>query len=263
MASIWRSLRSALGGPAPQQAFPGWKGVTAFHLWWAGSATEMPAVEVSAVLEVLEEPSVASTYFWALQAGFSGSNGAQHGAAHTGLQWYPRFSDNRAVNWGGYAQPPAGGVLPGSAPTLPGFADDVNTRAYPWRVGVPYRFRIRRGHTGWAATVTDLASGEETLLRELHAGGDVLTSAVVWAEVFARCDAPTTTVRWSAFEVVGARGEARRVDRVRLSLPITGDCPNTDVTVDDVGFLLRTGVQRGAIRNGDVLQAPTQPGPSW
>lgn len=245
-----------------------WKGVTGFHLWWAGPAVAVPVVAVRAVLEVLEAPAVAPTYFWALQASFTGTRGEAHGAAHTGLQSYARFPDGRAVNWGGYAEPPAGGVLAGSAPTLPGFADDPNTRAFAWRPGVPYRFTIARSADGWAATVAAPSAGTSSgtsagtssatplLLRVLHAGGERLTSPVVWAEVFAPCGSPPTTVRWSAFATLGADGIERTVDRVQVSLPADGNCPDTDVVADDVGILLRTGVSRGSVRHGDLLTVP-------
>lgn len=248
----WRARRRP---PSRPPSFPGWKGVSGFHCWWVVPPGR-PLVEVSAELEVLQAPAVDPTWFWALQASFVDLDGRSHGAAHTGLQWYGRFADHRAVNWGGYASPPAGGVLAGTPPTLPGFADDPNTRAYPWQEGVRYRFCIRRGRQGWAATVTDVAAGAETVLRELSAGGTHLAAPVVWAEVFAPCDAPPTAARWSAFTVVGDDGVARAVDRVRVSLPDQGDCPNTDVVVDEVGVQFRTGVAVRTARHGDVLAVP-------
>jgi hypothetical protein len=263
----WRSLAGGArsggagdgGGPdgsseiGPGYRYARWKGVTAFHLWWQGLAGER-LVEVAATLEILEEPQVRHTYFWALQATFADAR-RSHGAAHLGPQWYPRFADSRAMNWGGYASPPNQAVLAGTPPALPGFDDDPNTRGYPWRAGVRYRLRIRRGGHGWAGEVTDTSTGETVVLRELLAGGDHLRDVVVWAEVFAPCESPPTVVRWSDFAARTADGRTVRPDRVSLSLPAEGNCPNTDVVVDAVGIRQLTGAVRRC-RAGDVLAVP-------
>jgi hypothetical protein len=231
----------------------GWKGVSSWHLWW-DVPTRDQVVAVSAVLEVLEPPADDQLWFWALQASFTDGSGRAHGAAHLGLQWHPQAPDHRAANWGGYASPPAGGELDGTAPSLAGFSANVNTRSYPWQAATPYELRVERGDLGWAGAIT--APGEEpVVLRELLAGGDRLASPVVWAEVFAPCDAPSTTVRWSACTVTTADGAAHPVDGVRVSLPGGGNCPNTDVDVDDVGALQRFGVDRRHY-DGDRLRLP-------
>jgi hypothetical protein len=246
------------GGSGSVEVGPGyryarWKGVTAFHLWWQGLGRER-LVEVAATLEILEEPRVRHTYFWALQATFADDR-RSHGAAHLGPQWYPRFADSRAMNWGGYASPPDQAVLAGTPPALPGFADDPNTRGYPWRAGVPYRLRIRRGERGWAGEVTDTSTGARVVLRELLAGGDHLRDVVMWAEVFAPCESPPTLVRWSDLAGLTADGRTVRPDRVSVSLPAEGNCPNTDVVVDGVGICQLTGAVRRS-RAGDVLAVP-------
>jgi hypothetical protein len=262
---VWERLRRLVGtegtddGADPPGAgtpFPKWKGVSAFHLWWQGLEGEDLA-EVAVGFEVLQEPATDRTYFWALQATFADGR-RSYGAAHLGIQWYPRFRDGRAANWGGYAAPPDQGVFDGTPPALPGFADDPNTRAYAWRPGVVYEFRIRRGVQGWAGEVADTTTGERVVLRELLAGGDRLRDVVVWAEVFAPCEAPTTEVRWIEPRAVTLAGAERRPARVRLSLPGDGNCPNSDVVVDDVGIRQLTGVVRQA-RDGDVLAVPGTP----
>jgi hypothetical protein len=239
--------------PGPGSRYARWKGVSAFHLWWHGLEDE-DLVEVSVRFEVLREPATDRTYFWALQATFADAR-RSYGAAHLGLQWYPRFGDCRAVNWGGYASPPDQGVFDGTPPALPGFADDPNTRAYPWRPGVVYEFRIRRGERGWAGEVADTTTGERVVLRELLAGGDRLRDVVVWAEVFAPCEAPTTDVRWTDFAAVTRDGRTVRPARLRLSLPGDGNCPNSDVVVDEVGIRQLTGVVRHC-RDGDEHPTP-------
>lgn len=243
--SWWQRLTSR---PAPVREG------AAFHLWWLGLDPKVAVVEARATLEVRVLPQVERTYFWALQASFAERSGRTFGGAHTGLQWYARHPRSRAINWGGYASPPAGGVLAGTEPALPGFADDPNTRTYAWEPGRRYTFRIDRGVTGWRSSVSE-EGGPWLALRELHAGGDRLTGFVVWSEVFARCDAPTTEVRWSDLVSVGADGLERRPDAVRCTFPNGRNCDNTDSVADDDGILQRTSVPRTA-HDGMVVPMP-------
>ena len=92
-------------------------------------------------------------------------------------------------------------------------------------------------------------------IRDLYAGGDRLGGFVVWAEVFAACDDPSTTVRWSGFEATDTSGAVHRPNSVRLSFPSGGDCPNTEVVADSVGLLQLTNAERTA-RPGSVLPVP-------
>jgi len=215
-------------------------GVSSWHLWWTGLPTAGVA-EAAVTLEVTEPPRVDRLYFWALQATFADGTGRHHGAAHLGLQWNPRHPGARAVNWGGYAQPPAGGILAGTPSALPSTPDDPNTRDYPWVPGRAYRLRIARGGQGWAGVVTDLADGRTTVVRELLAGGDRLRHVVVWSELFCRCDHPPVEVRWSGFEAVGLDGAPHRPDGLRVSFPpaSAGDCRSTDVLVEADGRAVR------------------------
>ena len=73
---------------------------------------------------------------------------------------------------------------------LPGSPDDLNTRAYPWEPFPRIGFASIESPVGWRSEVTDVASGETTVIRDLYAGGDCLRSPVVWSEVFARCARP-------------------------------------------------------------------------
>jgi len=168
-------------------------GASSMHLWWHPS----PTVERAAVdLEVVVPPAVDHLYFWALQASFTDGSGRRYGGAHLGLQWHPAHPGRTAVNWGGYA--PAGGELDGSVSPFPSATGNPNTRDLPWEPGRPYRLAVRRDADGWVGTV----DGVE--VRTLHAGGDRLAGLVVWSEVFARCDDPSVTVRWSGFDPVPA-----------------------------------------------------------
>jgi hypothetical protein len=234
-----------------------WRGCSAFHAWW-GPPPGVPVVALRATLEILEPPRSPQLYFWALQASFATDN-RRHGGAHAGLQWYPaKAPGGTALNWGGYADPPAGGELAGSGPLSPRLAPlpgEVNTFGYPWRPEVPYTFEIRWTPDGWLASVTDGSTGVCDVIRTLAAPGERLTDPVVWAEVFAPCEAPRTAVRWSGFSAVGADGSLHRPEWARLTFSETGDCPNSDIAVDEVGVVLATGVHRRR-RTADVVRLP-------
>ena len=45
--------------------------------------------------------------------------------------------------------------------------------------------------------MTSLATDDTTEVRRLRAEGEGLTLAMVWSEVFARCDAPPAVAVWS------------------------------------------------------------------
>lgn len=245
-------------GPRTTGLPPSPNGASSFHLTWTPAPDEA-LVEVAAVLEVLVPPAVDRLYFWALQVGFR-AGGADRGAAHVGLQWNARHAGGRAVNWGGYA--PGGGLLGGTASELASTPDDPNTRDYPWRPGRPYRLRVspspgRPGH--WQGEVTDLATGAASVVRHLDAGGDRLAGPVVWSEVFARCDDPSVSVRWSAFEGRTATGGrvAPRGLSVNYQAHRAGGCDNTTVVVDGAGVVQTTNAVRvvpagAVVTPGDV-----------
>lgn len=226
-------------------------GASSWHLWWVLAPDHPPLVEVAATLTVVEPPTVERLYFWALQASFAG-DGTCGGAAHLGLQWNPRHPGCRAVNWGGYAAThDVTSILEGSPSPLPSTPDDPNTRDHPWQPGRPYRLRIFRGEQGWAGEIVDLAGGDEVVVRELYAGGDHLEAPVVWAEVFCRCDHPSTAVAWSDLRAVAGDGTEVAVRAVRTSFPSQGDCANTTVEVEDGRLMQRSGVVRTV--RADVL----------
>lgn len=246
-----RSLAAMAGGGGPRVAGPprSPNGASSFHLAWempppARAAQSARLVEVSAVLEIVVPPEVPALYFWALQVDFFDGHRSR-GGAHTGLQWNRRYPGGTAVNWGGYAaQEDGGAILPGSGSALPGFPDDPHTLAYPWEPGRPYRLRIFRSPDrpgAWRAEVTDMVSGDASVIRDLFGDGDRLARPVVWSEVFADCDAPSVTVRWSDLETVSETGERLRPDRVRVNYQSAGEggCTNTTVSVDEAGGVLQ------------------------
>ena len=227
-------------------------GASSFHLWWTPASP--PLRSAHAVLEVRSAPRVARLYFWALQVTFA--DGAAHrGGAHTGLQWNPRYPGSTAVNWGGYGA--GGGLLDGTESPLPAVTGDRNTRDYPWEPGRPYRFEVSPADRPgwWRATVTDLASGRASVIRDLAGSGTSLVSPVVWSEVFARCDDPSVEVRWSDLGGTAVDGTPWRPTAVRVSYQAVGagGCSNTDVARDGDGLLQRTSVDR-TVPDGSILR---------
>lgn len=231
---------------------------SSFHLWWefAEGARSAPLVEVSAVCEVLVAPTVDALYFWALQVGFHDGT-RDTGAAHTGLQWHSRRK--RAVNWGGYrAGVDGGGELAGTISSLTRLDENGNTVAYWWEPQRPYRFRVLRADDGWRSVVTDLVSGESTVIRALHAPGQHLVRPVVWSEVFAGCDAPSVTVRWTGLEARTAEGDVVRPTGVSVTYQdqAAAGCENTDVGLDDLGVVQTTNTAR-RVKAATLLAYPT------
>jgi hypothetical protein len=214
---------------------PSGNGASSFHLGWRLPAGAGHLVSASATLEVLTPPVVEHLYFWALQVAFPGA-----GAAHLGLQWNHRHPGFGAVNWGGYAAD--GSLLAGTESPLPSTPDDPNTRDYPWQPGRPYKLGVHRTEEGaWRGEATDLAAGDATTVRDLGAAAPHLGDPMVWSEVFARCDDPAVTVRWSEFEVVTDGGEpfAPSALVVNYQSHVEGGCANTTSVLDDRGGVLQ------------------------
>lgn len=255
LRALWASSRRTSGEPKSAN------GASSFHLVW--EVPQVPLSEVAATLEVLDPPAVNRLYFWALQVSFATERRLQ-GGAHLGLQWNPRFPQDTCVNWGGYEPAERGSaILQGSDSELPSARKDPNTRDYPWKPGRRYRFRIARapespdGVRAWRGTVTDLETGEDTAVRDLFTGGTHLVSPMVWSEVFARCEQPSVTVRWSDLVAITADGEEVRPVRVRVNYQSKADggCDNTTVGTDELGLLQITNVER-RVQQGAIVQVP-------
>ncbi len=268
LARMLRNLAGAgVGGrKQPRSA----NGASSFHLSWVTSSGESfgpRLVEVSAVLEVLAPPGVKALYFWALQVDLADDRGVW-GHAHTGLQWNRRYPGGTAVNWGGYAAAGQGGVtLPGTVSPLPGFADDPNTLSYAWQAHRPYRIRIFRSPgnpEAWRSEVTDLTTGVASVVRDLtpapgrNTAESFLSRPMVWSEVFADCDDPSVTVRWSDLRAVDAGGNVVRPEAVRVSYQdyADGGCLNTSVAVDETGGVVQATNTPRLVEAGAVLPLP-------
>jgi len=248
----WRDrFRHLLTGPewdGTAGTPPSGNGASSFHLFADLPPGEWTGLRVT--LEVIEPPVVPELYFWALQAGFTDGRRSA-GAAHLGLQWFPPHPGSTAVNWGGYGA--GGDVLDGTTSRLPSSPGNPHTRDYRWRAGTPYELRIERddahargGRTAWRGSVTDLERGEATVVRHLLADGHLLEGAMVWSEVFARCDHPGAAVRWSDLVATDVGGADARPSSVQVNYQSLADggCATTDVAVDDVGIVQRTGCAR-------------------
>lgn len=223
------------------------------HAWWTWpTEVDGPVVGAEADLCVLTTPASGHLLFWAMQASFSDGT-HEFGAAHLGLQWWDRYAGSTAANWGGYDR--RGTVLGGTPLTIPDPLHDGNTGAFDWSPGTTYRLRIDRGADGWQGSVEEVGSGERVVLRSLDAGGDRLTSVVVWAELFCRCDAQSVVARWSNFRVIDGRGDARVVDGAKISYQsvVDGGCANTNQTVFG-DSLLQTSNEARVNAAGSVLR---------
>jgi hypothetical protein len=220
---------------------------SSLHLRWA------PAVELREVavdLMVAVPPAVDDLYFWALQAGFAGG-----GAAHLGLQWHPAHPGGTAVNWGGYDA--AGEILSGSESELASATGNPHTRDFPWSAGETYRLRIAGAGNGWwQGAVTRLATGVTTVVRRLHGAGEHLTDPMVWSEVFARCDAPSVAVVWSAASGMTTGDAVWVPDHFVTSYQREedGGCSNTDSRLLPGGVGQFTAVSR-TVPSGTRLPA--------
>jgi hypothetical protein len=244
---------------------PSGNGASSLHLAWV--VDPPPAgrtwVGAEAVLEVLVTPSVPALSFWALQASFH-DRGRAAGAGHLGLQWHAGHPGATAVNWGGYRA--GGGELEGSISELPSSMGNVNTRDFHWLAGVGYRLKISRGgdapgaRCAWRGEVTNLGSGETTLVRDLWADGSELGDAIVWSEVFARCDDPSASVRWSGLTMEDDQGGRTAASRVQVNYQSLADggCVTTDSSVDRLGVVQATGTTRRTSQ-GTFLDLPRGP----
>ncbi|MGA3219646.1 MAG: hypothetical protein ABSE77_11340 [Acidimicrobiales bacterium] len=237
--------RERLAGPPTSS-----NGASSFHLWW--DVPPGPFQEVSAVLEVTRAPAVRKLYFWALQVSFV-DQGRDLGAGHTGLQWHPGAPAG-AVNWGGYHA--GGGVLDGTGSDLPP-VDGPHTRHFAWSAGRPYRLRVWSPAPGaWRSEVTDLSTGQATVIRDLLVPATGLANPVVWAEVFADCDDAPTEARWSQLQAGAGAGQLFTATSVRLTYQAhaEGGCANTLSYAWGSSFVQATGLP-GARRPGpDVVR---------
>ena len=239
---------------------PSANGASSFHLRWDFNGSQESA---SVDLTIVTPPSVARLYFWAIQADFGSDHGQRAGGAHFGLQWHPAHPHNHAVNWGGYHA--NGRELGGSVSSLESATGNPNTRDFDWQPGRPYRLTISRaesanapnGLRAWRATVEDVDSGDITVVRDLYVPAEQIVGVLVWSEVFARCDDPSTEIRWSNAQVVGPSGNITFPRRalVNYQSHADGGCANTCSSSSELGLVQRTNTDR-TVTQGTMLAWP-------
>ncbi|WKZ83112.1 MAG: hypothetical protein QY307_02350 [Acidimicrobiia bacterium] len=261
IGDMWRRVRSAVTARERVSGEPSSRnGASSLHLAW--ELPQVPLIEVSATLEVLQPPAVRRTYFWALQVSFA-SERTLRGGAHLGLQWNRRHRGCTAANWGGYAPGDHGATLRGSESSLPGLRSDPNTRQFPWEPGRRYLLRVAPSPDSppevhaWRGSITDVESGRETVVRDLYTDGAYLATPMVWTESFARCEHPGVAVRWSDLRAVDQAGRQLRPARVRVNYQSRseGGCDNTTASVDELGIVQATSVPR-QVPQGALLAIP-------
>lgn len=220
-------------------------GASSFHARWV--MPPVPLRAVSAVFEVANGPAVPSLYFWALQASFQ-QGSARRGAGHLGLQHHPNYPEAGAVNWGGYHdRSSGGGILDGTGSVLTSTLGNANTFDYAWEERRRYRLEIGLAGPGrWRGSITDLATDDTTVVRELFVDADHLTDPMIWSEVFADCDAPPVDVRWSSLAAASVDGQFVRPTAVTLSYQREDDggCSNTSTSVEDGWLIQQTSTER-------------------
>lgn len=230
---------------------PSANGASSMHAHWL----ELPPriVSCSVDITVTTRPTSDDLHFWALQASFV-DGGRRFGAGHFGLQHYPQHPGSCAVNWGGYHSD-AGGELSGTTSPLPSAANNVNTRDCMWSEGVRYRYDITQSANGWTGTLTDTSTGEPTTVRELFAPSSHLGNIVMWSEVFARCEGPSSTVRWQNATVTTDGGTAHPITAFSLTYQAhhEGGCSNTSTTTDRDSIVQTTATTR-VHEHGAVLK---------
>jgi hypothetical protein len=94
--------------------------------------------------------------------------------------------------------------------------------------------------------VTALDTGRTTVVRELFVAGSTIEAPMVWSEVFADCDAPTTIVRWSDLELTSADGSRSSVRTVRTNYQtvVDGGCSHSNSAVASDAFEQVTSTPR-------------------
>ena len=213
---------------------------SSLHLRWD---LHRPLEAVAVSLTVTEAPRVEHLYFWAMQTDFTDARGRPAGGAHVGLQWHPAYPHHTAANWGGYRHG-GGGELTGSGSPLASAAGNLNTRNYRWEPGRTYRLAVRPVRPdetpldppppaplqAWRASVTDVETAAETVIRDLHVPAATIGGVTVWSEVFARCDDPTSSVLWSDPGAVTPGGETLAPARAQVNYQSErdGGCANSN-----------------------------------
>jgi hypothetical protein len=92
------------------------------------------------------------------------------------------------------------------------------------------------------------------VIRDLYAPGRFLADPVVWSEVFADCDDPTVSVRWTDLRATTVTGRLVAPEALSVTYQARneGGCDNTSVRLDAGGVVQDTNTSRG-VPHGMVL----------
>lgn len=213
-------------------------GASSMHTWLDST----PRDRMEATITIVKQPSVPALHFWALQVSFVDAAGAVVGGAHIGLQWHPSHPSSTAVNFGGYRTD--GKTLSGSSSKLRSATANANTRDFPWKAGAAYRLSIAKSAHGWTGAVTDVATGAVVEVRTLYVDAAAISSALVFSEVFAACDAPRTEVEWAGLPLP-ATATYQSVE--------SGGCTNTNQAVLHGTIVQRTNATRTVLDQARLL----------
>ncbi len=211
---------------------------------------------MSVDLTVISAPVVPDLYFWALQVNFGDHRSRAAGGAHIGLQWHSAHPGSTAANWGGYDH--KGSILPGSDSALPSATGNPHTRDFRWQEQRQYRLSVAlvapegqppglpRDWQAWRGSITEVDSGSVTVIRDLYVPASVITAASVWSEVFAPCDAASTTVLWERPTADATGGEAIAPSTAQANYQAVGEggCTNTNSWETDDGICQGTATGR-------------------
>jgi hypothetical protein len=106
--------------------------------------------------------------------------------------------------------------------------------------------------------VTDVEWGQTTVIRDLTVEASGLASPLVWSEVFAACDDPSTEVRWSELHALDGQGTTHTATSVGLTYQsfADGGCGNTLTYADGGSFVQVTGLPAARQAASDVLSLP-------
>ena len=178
----WRKLSSRVFGPSVEPGGPG----AGVQLWWQLPVGGAAVVAVSALLEVLEPPTLGWRHSWGLQAGVVDGAGRSGGVACVRV-----VCDEAGVS----GSEVVGAVVAGSGPATGALA-----------VG-PLRLAIS---TGAAPAEADLS---------VMADGLALADVAVWAELARPPEDPPVVARWSQLSYCLADGAQHAVPAVLVDVP--------------------------------------------
>ena len=231
-----------------------------FHLWWKGVPSNEPIVACSVVLEVVQPPTVAALYFWALQASFLDAHRPvlRRGPHRAPVEPPPPGQPGGELGWlraGGrrHLHPGRQRLTAARHPRGPEHPHVRVARRDPVPLHDPSRHR-RVGVDGDRSG----RPAPEVTVRELYAAGDRLGGFVMWSELFCRGDDPPTRCGGRSRRPSPRPVADRAAAALHATFPDGPEWRDLDVVVDGVGVQQVTTTGR-TLRGGVVPAAPRRP----